>query len=67
MLESITVLCQEVEHIPVDLTCGRQKGKGERNPVRGRSDSKAFSKSSFKVPVLRMPKFQELRILNSYS
>lgn len=62
VLESITVLCQEVEHIPVHLTCGRWKGN-----VRRRSYSKAFSKSSFEVSVLRMPKFRELKILKSYS
>ncbi|KAL0589177.1 hypothetical protein AAY473_040194 [Plecturocebus cupreus] len=27
VLESITVLCQEVQHIPIDLTCGWQEGK----------------------------------------
>jgi hypothetical protein len=27
MLESITVLCQEVQHIPIDLACGRKEGK----------------------------------------
>lgn len=50
--EPITVLCQEVQHIPVYLTCGRAEGN-----VRRRSDCKAFSKSELEVSVLRSPKF----------